>query len=93
MSDWCEERGDLEAAEGLRWQAKHRKRPAHAPVLATWFRESDMGPWGDPESNLPDDVFDLLQTHLAGSIARIYVYHDYTSFEDACKALWRALKC
>jgi len=88
-SDWCEERGDMEAAEGLRWQARNRKRPASYPMASTWFNGSFMGGSNDPESDLPGEVFDKLPSLRAPYV----VMHDYESFEDACRGLWRAMRC
>lgn len=57
LADWCEEQGDLERADCLRWMADEKKRALGGHRY--WWYNADE--WvivnSDPESNLPKRLF------------------------------------
>jgi hypothetical protein len=63
LADWFEDNNHAPEAECLYWMIKNKKRPYHgSSPQASWFNADKVGPGlGDPESDVPGAVYDLLE--------------------------------
>src|SRR5262245_29155310 len=59
FADWCEDNGQPELAECLRWMVRMRKRPYHGQDRwFTWFNADKISKgMGDQESDVPEPVY------------------------------------
>jgi uncharacterized protein (TIGR02996 family) len=87
-ADWCEDHGEPSHAECLRWTRDRRKRPYHFPSdRATWFNAAGVdAALGDPESDLPPELFAKLEGGAA--VANQRGYADGPEAELALLAAW-----
>jgi uncharacterized protein (TIGR02996 family) len=86
-ADWAEDHGETNLAECLRWMIRHRKRPYRsARNLACWFDADRIDPGlGDPESDIPGQLFELLPFGEQQANHRIFI-----NVRQAEEALYRA---
>lgn len=63
LADWCEDNREPVLAECLRWMIARQKRPyVGSADRASWFNADTISDGlGDPESDVPGPVYDLLE--------------------------------
>jgi len=88
LADWCEDNDLSEQAACLRWMIRHHKRPYHGTQQrATWFNADTIAPGlGDPESDLPGELFRLLEG--GKEIANHKSYDTLREAEESLLAAW-----
>jgi uncharacterized protein (TIGR02996 family) len=88
LADWFEDNNHVAEAECLRWMIKNQKRPYHgSSPQASWFNADTVGPGlGDPESDVPGPVYELL---AGGKVtANHRTFDDLKAAEEAFLAAW-----
>jgi uncharacterized protein (TIGR02996 family) len=89
LGDWYEDNNCPDEAACLRWMVEQHKRPYHgASRNATWFNADKVRKGlGDPESDLPDALFRLLEG--GKEIANHKRFPSARAAEEALLAAWR----
>src|ERR1700733_14826577 len=75
IADWAEDNNQAELAAGLRWVVRQQKRPYHgAAGGATWFNAETVAEGlGDPESDIPQAVYKLLDEGREGANQKAFL--------------------
>jgi uncharacterized protein (TIGR02996 family) len=60
LADWYEEHGEDDKAHAQRWMVENQKHPAGGAKNWTWFCEGRVRSTDLPQTNIPEDIFDLL---------------------------------
>jgi uncharacterized protein (TIGR02996 family) len=80
LADWFEEAGRQAVADAVRWMVARRKRPYRSTSGAYhWFNAGRVTTASDPESDLPDAVYQLLQ----GKEGLELIFRDYDNLRQA----------
>jgi uncharacterized protein (TIGR02996 family) len=88
LADWFEEAGQQANADCVRWMVRHRKRPYRSTDGEYhWFNAERVATESDPESDLPEPLYLLLQ----GREGLEKVFRDYASLRLAEEDFYRAL--
>jgi len=91
FADWCEDNGQPDLAECLRWMVENHKRPhCGSDQSFTWFNADALKAkenLGDPESDIPERVYQLLQG--GREAARHKTYESLREAEEAFHAAWK----
>jgi uncharacterized protein (TIGR02996 family) len=88
LGDWLEDHDQPAAAECVRWTAANGKRPYPGSARSfVWFDAGKVDEsLGDPESNLPAELFGLLEGGAAQASHRRYP--SLREAEEALQAAW-----
>jgi hypothetical protein len=80
LADWFEDAGQQPVADCVRWMVLHHKRPYRSSSgVYHWFNAERVTTASDPESDIPDAVYGLLQ----GREGLEQVFRDYDSLREA----------
>lgn len=99
LADWYDDAGREDVAAAVRWMLEGRRRPYHQEfnrnnVPYSWWsmaRTESQGECpGDPESDIPAEVFDELLGGIRMGYSDVYAWH-YPNLHDAMEDLAQAL--
>ncbi len=97
LADLLEETGEDALAAAVRWMLREGKRPfrqLNPNVRSWWTADREFirkgGKTTDPESDLPDDLYDSLHGGTRAEYSKSEAWH-YPTFRDAVADLAQAL--